>query len=59
VWENGIFDRCPDGVDRTFDAGRDGFTLALDDWVANVRPRAQAIRDALGLPPVPPGDLQL
>jgi hypothetical protein len=35
------------------------FQAALDDWVDHVRPRAEAIRDALGLPPVPPGDLQL
>jgi len=35
------------------------FLRALDDWVDNVRPRAEAIRDALGLPPAPPGDLQL
>lgn len=32
---------------------------ALDDWVDHVRPIAQAIRDALGLAPVPAGDLQL
>ncbi len=37
----------------------DAFLRALDDWIDNVRPRAEAIRDALGLPPVPPGDLQL
>jgi hypothetical protein len=35
------------------------FLRALDDWTDNVRPRAEAIRDALGLPPVPQGDLQL
>jgi hypothetical protein len=35
------------------------FLRALDDWIDNVRPRAETIRDALGLPPVPPGDLQL
>lgn len=35
------------------------FRGALDDWIDNVRPRAEAIRDALGLPSVPPGDLQL
>ena len=32
---------------------------ALDDWIDHVRPDAQSIRDALGLAPVPPGDLQL
>jgi hypothetical protein len=37
----------------------EAFLRALDDWIDNVRPRAEAIRDALGLPPVPPGDLQL
>ena len=37
----------------------EAFRRALDDWVEHVRPRAQAIRDALGLPPVPPGDVQL
>jgi hypothetical protein len=35
------------------------FVEALDDWVDNVRPRAEAIREALSLPPAPPGDLQL
>jgi hypothetical protein len=35
------------------------FLQALDDWIGNARPRAEAIRDALGLPPVPQGDLQL
>jgi hypothetical protein len=37
----------------------EAYQRALDDWVEHVRPRAQAIRDALGLPPVPPGDLHL
>ncbi|HEX4896780.1 MAG TPA: hypothetical protein VFV53_00315 [Candidatus Limnocylindrales bacterium] len=37
----------------------EAFLLALDEWVADVRPRAEAIREALGLPPVPPGDLRL
>jgi hypothetical protein len=37
----------------------EAYQRALDDWVEHVQPRAQAIRDALGLPPVPPGDLQL
>ena len=37
----------------------EGYQRALDDWVEHVQPRARAIRDALGLPPVPPGDLQL
>jgi hypothetical protein len=37
----------------------EAYQRALDDWVDHVQPRAQAIRDALGLPPVPPGDLQL
>ena len=35
------------------------FQRALDDWVDHVRPQAEAIRDALGLSSVPPGDLQL
>jgi hypothetical protein len=35
------------------------FLRALDHWIDNVLPRAEAIRDALGLPPVPAGDLQL
>ena len=35
------------------------YQRALDDWVDHVRPHAQAIRDALELAPVPPGDLQL
>ena len=35
------------------------FQRALDDWIVGLTPHAQAIRDALGLPPVPQGDLQL
>jgi hypothetical protein len=35
------------------------FQDALDAWIADLEPHAAAIRDALGLPPVPPGDLQL
>ena len=35
------------------------YVLALDDWVDHVRPHAESIRRALGLAPVPPGDLQL
>jgi hypothetical protein len=37
----------------------EAYQRALDDWIEHVQPRAQAIRDALGLAPVPPGDLQL
>jgi hypothetical protein len=37
----------------------EAFQHALDDWVDRVLPLAQAIRDSLALPPVPPGDLQL
>jgi len=37
----------------------EAFQRALDDWVEHVQPLAAAIREALGLPPVPPGDLQL
>lgn len=43
--------------DRTRQA--EAFQLALDDWAEHVRPRAEAIRAALGLPPAPPGDLHL
>ena len=35
------------------------FQRALDDWIVAVTPHARAIRDALGLPPLPQGDLQL
>jgi hypothetical protein len=35
------------------------FRRALDDWVDHVIPDAQSIRDALGMAPVPAGDLQL
>jgi hypothetical protein len=37
----------------------EAFQLALDDWAEHVRPQAEAIRVALGLPPVPAGDLHL
>jgi threonine dehydratase len=37
----------------------EAFQRALDDWVDHVLPRAEAIRDMLGLPAVPPGDMQL
>ena len=37
----------------------EAFQRALDDWIEHVQSRAEAIRDALGLPPIPPGDLQL
>jgi hypothetical protein len=33
--------------------------MDADAWIDNARPRAEAIRDALGLPPVPQRDLQL
>jgi hypothetical protein len=38
---------------------QEAFLRALDDWVEHVRPHAQAIRDALGLPSLPQSDLRL